>query len=219
MPALPSAPALRIPADAALGAGGPQEGDWVFWAVLLLPTLALLVGVSVRRVGRDELVLVVRRGRVARSGATGFVARVPGLERFVAVPTHRQVLPLVVRALTRDGVEIVALADLVLAVESVPDQTPYDDPATSAVRVAEEVVAEAIGGFAAVTLVSTLGDLEGVLPDAITRRLPPGYGRHRPGGHRDRGPADPAARALAAAARTAVTPPTCGGGAPVAARR
>ena len=174
MPALPSAPALRIPADAALGAGGPQEGDWVFWAVLLLPTLALLVGVSVRRVGRDELVLVVRRGRVARSGATGFVARVPGLERFVVVPTHRQVLPLVVRALTRDGVEIVALADLVLAVESVPDQTPYDDPATSAVRVAEEVVAEAIGGFAAVTLVSTLGDLEGVLPDAITRRLPPG---------------------------------------------
>ena len=36
------------------------------------------------------------------------------------------------------------------------------------------MVAEAIGGFAAVTLVSTLGDLEGVLPDAITRRLPPG---------------------------------------------
>ena len=95
-------------------------GDWVFWAVLLLPSLALLAGVSVRRVGRDELVLVVRRGRVARSGVTGFVTRVPGLERFVAVPTHRQVLPLVVRAPTRDGVEIVALADLVLAVESVP---------------------------------------------------------------------------------------------------
>lgn len=149
-------------------------GDWVFWAVLLLPSLALLTGASVRRVGRDELVLVVRRGRVARSGVTGFVTRVPGLERFVAVPTHRQVLPLVVRAPTRDGVEIVALADLVLAVESVPDHTPYDDPATSAVRVAEEVVAEAIGGFAAVTLVSTIGDLEAVLPDAVTRRLPPG---------------------------------------------
>lgn len=174
MPALPPAPALRSPADVALGAGGPQEGVWVFWAVLLLPSLALLVGVSVRRVGRDELVLVVRRGRVARSGMTGFVARVPGLERFVAVPTHRQVVPLVVRAPTRDGVEIVALADLVLAVEHVPDHTPYDDPAMTAARIAEEVVAEAIAGFAAVTLVSTLGDLEGVLPDAITRRLPPG---------------------------------------------
>ena len=159
MPALPSAPALRNPADAALGAGGPQEADWVFWAVLLLPSLALLVGVSVRRVGRDELVLVVRRGRVARSGVTGFVARVPGLERFVAVPTHRQVLPLVVRAPTRDGVEVVALVDLVLAVESVPDHTPYDDPATAVARVAEEVVAEAVGGFAAVTLVATLADL------------------------------------------------------------
>ena len=174
MPALPSAPALRRWESAALGLGGAQDGAWVFWAVLLLPTLALLVGVSVRRVGRDELVLVVRRGRVVRSRATGFVARAPGLERFVAVPTHRQLLPLVVRARTRDGVEIVALADLTLAVDAVPDRTPYDDPAAAAVREAEAVVAEAIGGFAAVTLVATLGDLEACLPDAITRRLPPG---------------------------------------------
>ncbi len=174
MPDLPSAPLLRTPADAAPGAGGLEDGAWVFWAVLLLPTLALLVGVSVRRAGRDELVLVVRRGWVARSGATGFVARVPGLERFVTVPTNRQVLPLVVRARTRDAVEILALADLTLAVEAVPVQTPYDDPAAAAVRVAEAVVAEAIGDFAAVMLVDKLGDLEGVLPDAITRRLQPG---------------------------------------------
>ena len=119
MPALRPAPALRIPTDAALGAGS-QEGDWVFWAVLLLPSLRPAGRVWVRGVGRDELVLVVRRGRVARSGVTGFVARVLGLERFVVVPTHRQVLPLLVRAPTRDGVEIVALADLVLAVDRSP---------------------------------------------------------------------------------------------------
>ena len=163
-----------LPAVVPLEAVGPEDATWVFWAVVLLPSLALLVGVSVRRVGRDELVLVVRRGQVARSGAAGFVARIPGLERFVAVPTHRQVLPLVVRAPTRDDVEVVALADLTLAVGAVPDHTPYDDPAGVAVRVAEQVLAEAIGGFAAVTLVSTLGDLEAVLPDAITRRLPQG---------------------------------------------
>ena len=60
-------PLLRAPADAAPGAGGLQDGAWVFWAVLLLPTLALLVGVSVRRVGRDELVL--------SSGAGGWPGR------------------------------------------------------------------------------------------------------------------------------------------------
>ncbi len=146
----------------------------VFWAVLLLPTLALLVAMSVRRVGPDELVLVVRRGRVVRSGATGWLARLPGLERFVAVSTHRQLLPLVVRGRTRDGVDILALADLTLAVEGVPDLVEYDDPATAAVHVAEDVVAEAFGGFAAVTLVDNLGDLEGCLPAAITRRLASG---------------------------------------------
>ncbi|MGA9749433.1 MAG: hypothetical protein WBQ50_18435 [Nocardioides sp.] len=146
----------------------------VFWAVLVLPTLALLVAISVRRVSRDELVLVVRRGRVVRSGATGWLARLPGLERFVAVSTHRQVLPLVVRGRTRDGVNILALADLTLAVQGVPDLVEYDDPATAAVLVAEDVVAEAFGGLAAVTLVDNLGDLEGCLPAAITRRLVPG---------------------------------------------
>ena len=146
----------------------------VFWAVLLLPTLALLVAVSVRRVGPDELVLVVRRGRVARSRTTGWLARLPGLERFVAVSTHRQLLPLVVRGRTRDGVDILALADLTLAVEGVPDLVEYADPATAAVHVAEDVVAEVFGGFAAVTLVDNLGDLEGCLPAAITRRLASG---------------------------------------------
>ncbi len=152
----------------------PAEVAWVFWAVLLLPVLALLVGVSVRRVGRDELVLVVRRGRVARSAPTGWLARVPGLERFVAVPTHRRVLPLVLRARTRDDVDIVALADLTLVVEGVPDAAAYDDPAAAAARIAEQVVAEALGGFTAVTLLDELADLEVGLPEAITRRLVPG---------------------------------------------
>ncbi len=161
---MPLLPSVAVPAEVA----------WVFWAVLLLPLLALLVGVSVRRVGRDELVLVVRRGRVIRSASTGWLARVPGPERFVAVPTHRQVLPLVLRGRTRDGVDIVALADLTLVVEGVPDAAAYDDPASAAARVAEQVVAEALGGFAAVTLLDELADLEVGLPEAITRRSVPG---------------------------------------------
>lgn len=146
----------------------------VFWAVILLPTLALSVAVSVRRVGCDELVLVVRGGRVVRSAATGWLARIPGVERFVAVPTHRQVLPLVVRGRTRDGIEVMALADLTLAVEGVPELMEYVDPAAAAVRVAERVVAEAVSGTAAVTLVDDLEDLEDHLPAEITLRLVPG---------------------------------------------
>ena len=153
----------------------PAEGSRVFWALLLLLLmLSLLVGVSVRRVGRDELVLVVRRGRVSRSGAAGWLARVPGLERFVAVPTHSQVVPLVVRGRTSDGVEVLALADLTLAVERVPDLVTYDDPTVVAARVAERVVADAFGDLAAVTLLDNLPGLEDRLPAAITRRLMPG---------------------------------------------
>ena len=174
MPLLPPGPALRSPTDAALGAGGPEDGAWVFWAVLLLPSLALLVGVSVRRVGRDELVLVVRRGKVARSRAAGVATRLPGLERFVRVPTHRQVLPLVVRARTRDGIEVLALADLTLAVTDVPAGAPYVEPAAAAARVAEGVLAEAVTGFSVDTLVGALGDLEAGLPDVITRKLTSG---------------------------------------------
>ena len=146
-------------------------GAWAFWAVLLLPALALLLVSSVRRVGRTELLVVVRGGRVVRSAATGWLARLPGLERFVAVPTHRQRLPLVVRGRTCDGVEVLVLADLTLAVERVPHDTPYADPATAAVRVAEQVVAEALRDRATATLLDHLPDLEARLPAVITRRL------------------------------------------------
>ena len=152
----------------------PDGGAWVFWAVLLLPALALLVAASVRRVGHEQLVLVVRRGQVVRSAATGWVTRLPGLERFVAVPTHPQLLPLVVRSRTRDGIEILALADLTLAVDRVPRSTVYADPATAAVLVAERVVAEALADHEAATLLDHLADLESRLPAAITRLLPPG---------------------------------------------
>ena len=67
------------------------------------------------------MVLVVRRGQVIRSASTGWLARVPGPERFVAVPTHRQVLPL---PRTRDSVEIVVLANLVLWSRGCPTPRP-----------------------------------------------------------------------------------------------
>ena len=47
----------------------------------------------------------------------------------------------------------------------------YADPATTAVRVAEQVVAEALRDLATATLLDHLPDLEARLPAAITRRL------------------------------------------------
>jgi hypothetical protein len=174
MPVLPPGPALRTPTDAALGPGGPEDGTWVVWAVLLLPSLALLVGVSVRRAGRDELVLVVRRGTVVRSRAAGVAVRLPGLERFARVPAHRQVLALVARGSTRDGVEVVVLADLVVQVEAVPAGTRYADPAEAAADVAEDVLAEAVGSLGVDALVAALADLEAGLPHVVSGRLAPG---------------------------------------------
>jgi hypothetical protein len=157
-----------------LATGGPEDGTWVVWAVLLLPSLALLVGVAVHRAGRDELVLVVRRGTVVRSRAAGVAVRLPGLEHFVRVPAHRQVLALVVRGSTRDGVEVVVLADLVVQVEAVPAGTPYADPVEAAADVAEDVLAEAVGSLGVDALVGALADLEAGLPDGVSGRLAPG---------------------------------------------
>lgn len=167
-PALKTAGMPLLPTDAL-----PAPGAWVLGGVLV-SMVALVLGSSLRRPGPGELLLVVRRGRVARSGRTGWLARVPGLERFVVVPSHRQVLPLVARARSRDDVEIVVLADLTVAVEEVPDFTVYDDPAAVAVRAAEDALVDAVGDVTAATLVDHLVDLEGRLPGRISPRLLPG---------------------------------------------
>jgi regulator of protease activity HflC (stomatin/prohibitin superfamily) len=151
----------------------PTGAAWVVWLVIVGPSLVFVTFACVRRVGPGELVLVVRQGRVVRSRRNGFVSRWPGLERFEPVPTGSRVLPLVVRSRTRDGVSVVALADLTIEVHDVAPGTAYDTTAQAA-RVAEHAVAEAVERLEVCSLVADLEALEPRWPAQVTRLLPVG---------------------------------------------
>lgn len=151
----------------------PTGAAWVVWLVIVGPGLLFVTFACVRRVGPGELVLVVRQGRVVRARRSGFLARWPGLEQFEPLPTGPQVLPLVVRSRTRDGVDVVALADLTLEVRRVQpgeDFVPTDD----VVRVAEETVGTALERLEVGTLVDDLEALQDRWPEQVSRLLPAG---------------------------------------------
>ncbi len=151
----------------------PTGAAWVVWLVIVGPGLLFVTLACVRRVGPGGLVLVVRQGRVVRARHDGFLARWPGLERFETVPTGPQVLPLVVRSRTLDGVDVVALADLTLEVRRVEPGADFV-PAEEVVRVAEETVAAAVERLEVGTLVDDLEALEHRWPRQVNRRLPAG---------------------------------------------
>lgn len=151
----------------------PTGAAWVVWLVIVGPGLLYVTFTCVRRVGPGELALVVRQDRVVRARRSGFLARWPVLEQFEVLPTGPQVLPLVVRSRTRDGVDVVALADLTLEVRRVQpgqDFVPTDD----VVRVAEETVGTALRRLAVGTLVDDLEALQDRWPEQVNRALPAG---------------------------------------------
>lgn len=151
----------------------PTGAAWVVWLVVAVPGLLLLTLTSVRRAGPGELVVVVRGDRVVRARRAGLVARRPVAERFEVVPTGPRVLPMVVRARTRDGVEVVVLADLDLVVEDVEPGTPWQ-PVARAVRLAEGTVAAAVAQADVATLVDDLDRREADWPGEVSRSLPAG---------------------------------------------
>jgi regulator of protease activity HflC (stomatin/prohibitin superfamily) len=151
----------------------PTGAAWVVWLVIVGPGLLLLTVTCVRRVAPGELLLVVRRGQVVRVRRDGFVARWPVLERFEPVPTDPCVLPLVVRSRTRDGVDVVALADLTVQVRDVEPGAAYV-PTVRAARLAEDTLARAVEQVAVESLVDDLQALEARWPTEVARRLPDG---------------------------------------------
>lgn len=151
----------------------PTGTAWVVWLVIVGPGLLLATVACVRRVGPGELVVVVRQGQVVRARRRGFVARVPVLERFDPVPSGPRVLPLVVRARTADGVDVMALADLTVEVREVEAGSEHV-PTAAVVRVAEEAVGAAVGRVDVCALVDDLAALESQWPAEVGRRLPEG---------------------------------------------
>lgn len=151
----------------------PTGAGWLVWLVVVVPGLLALTLTSVRRAAPGELVLVVRGGRVVRARRAGLVARRPVGERFEVVPTGDRSLPLVVRARTRDGVDVVVLADLRLVVDDVAPGTDWR-PASDAVRTAEDVVAGTVARCEVADLVDDLDRGSSEWPGEVTRLLPGG---------------------------------------------
>jgi len=89
------------------------------------------------------------------------------------VPIGPRVLPLVVRARTADGVDVVALADLTVEVHDVQPGSAHVST-TSVVRVAEETVGAAVERVDVRSLVDDLASLEDRWPAEVGRRLPAG---------------------------------------------
>lgn len=143
------------------------------WLVVVVPGLLALTLSTVRRAAPGELVVVVRGGYVVRAGRAGLVARRPVTDRFEVVPTGRRSLPLVVRARTRDAVDVVVLADLGLVVDDVAPGTAWR-PASEAVRAAEQVVAGTVAQCDVADLVDDLDRRSGDWPGEVTRLLPTG---------------------------------------------
>ena len=151
----------------------PSGVAWVAWLVIALPGLLFATLTCVRHARPGELVLVVRHDRVIRSRRSGFVARWPVVEQFEPVPTGSQVLPLVVRSRTSEGVDVVALADLVLEVRDVAPGTAYV-PVTVVARTVEEAYGAVIEGLEVPSLVE---ELEAAAPGVLAqvgRTLPDG---------------------------------------------
>jgi regulator of protease activity HflC (stomatin/prohibitin superfamily) len=151
----------------------PTGAAWVVWLVIVAPGLLLATVACMRMVTPGELVLVVRQGQVVRSRGKGLVARWPGLERFERVPAGSVTVPLVIRSRTRDGVDVVALADLALDVRTVEPGSPFVSP-TEVVLLAESTVGEAVAQVEVRSLVEDLDELEEQWPERVTRLLPAG---------------------------------------------
>jgi regulator of protease activity HflC (stomatin/prohibitin superfamily) len=151
----------------------PSGVAWVAWLVIVGSVLLFMTVVCVRRVSPGELVLVVRHGRVVRSRRSGLAARWPVVEHFEPLPTGPQVLPLVVRSRTSDGVDVVALADLVLEVFAVSRGTVYV-PVSHVARTAEETFGDAIEQLEVSSLVEELEEIAPEVLAQVGRALPDG---------------------------------------------
>jgi regulator of protease activity HflC (stomatin/prohibitin superfamily) len=151
----------------------PTGTAWVVWLVIVGPGLLFVTLACVRRVGTGEMLLVLRHGMVVRSQRTGFVTRWPGVERFEPVSAEPQVVPLVIRSRTCDGVDVVALADLTVQVRDVEVGTLWV-PTSELSCIAEDSVGTEVRRLKVRALVNDLDALQDRWRHRITRQLPTG---------------------------------------------
>jgi regulator of protease activity HflC (stomatin/prohibitin superfamily) len=126
-------PGTGVADDAALVVGAPFT--WLLVGGLLLAVLAVY---SVRVVPFDERLVVLRRGRAARTKGPGVVLLVPGLDHAVRVPMRARWFDVRVDATTRDAVTVVVEGTALVAVRDPARYALAVDSPASAVEWALE---------------------------------------------------------------------------------
>lgn len=150
------------PVAAELGVGG--AGDTVagagVWIAVIALVAVIMVGASVRVVKGHERAVISRFGRVVRVRGPGPQVVVPGIERLATVSLHPHGLPLVVPAVTYDGIPVHLVGTATIRVV---DAALTDDAEPDATSATGEVIDAALAKEVALTdVVDLLPGLEGI---------------------------------------------------------
>jgi regulator of protease activity HflC (stomatin/prohibitin superfamily) len=114
------------------------------WVLLAVPLLGLAVVGLLRWVAPGELLVVCRRGVVARLHGPGPAWRLPWVEHTAAHPEELTGTPLAVRARTRDGRRVFLGLEADLRTLPPVLGEPYVAPADTAEEVVARVVADTV---------------------------------------------------------------------------
>ncbi|WP_328997738.1 hypothetical protein OHA18_25120 [Kribbella sp. NBC_00709] len=138
------------------------------WAILGgLATLAAGAAVEPRRVPRDQWLVVLRSGRVARVATTGTTIRLPLLERYVWLPRAPICHPFVVTARTSEGIDVRLSGEIAIQIVDPAAAAEVSlSPTDLALDQAERALARVVGRCDVVTLAElpTYLDVEVAVP-------------------------------------------------------
>jgi len=123
-----------------------------------------LLATSVRAVPADQLAVVRRFGQVVRVAGPGVLMHLPGLHRVTLVPRLPVHCPLVVAALTRDGVRVHLIATAICRIVD-PARSGGPDPLGSAALAVENALAHWVGQTELSQLLQARAEAELHLPE------------------------------------------------------
>ncbi|GAB2635279.1 SPFH domain-containing protein [Kribbella swartbergensis] len=143
----------------------PAEWSLGLWLTVALLAVAVLGGTALRVVPEHHRIVVFRLGRITRVRGPGIVASIPGLERVATVSLRPVHLPLVVSALTRDGVSVRLTATVACRIAAPARSTVASaDPVGDTVATVESALAKRVAHTDLVDLLMVRERLEDTLP-------------------------------------------------------
>jgi len=129
----------------------------------------LVLGVAaVRVVPVDQLAVVRRFGRVVRVAGPGVVVHMPGLDQVTCVPRFPVHCPLVVHAMTRDGVQVRLIAAAVCRIVDPARSAGPPDPLCAPANAVEAALAHWVGQTDLAELLQARAEAEAQLPDQVS---------------------------------------------------